>query len=446
MVIWTSKNDPTLSRRTFLRGLGAVVALPWLDIMGGRTARAQTLTPPVRLMYFYLPNGVPLEGWKPAQTGTEFTLPPILQPLAPYQGSLNVLSGLSNINGVPVEAGDHAAGTGAFLTCTKVKKTEGADIENGISVDQVAANHLGGDTVLPSLEVGLDPGPSVGGCDSGYSCAYINNISWSGPKTPVAKSTNPAVVFDRLFGGAGASMTPEEQQRRKAQRLSIADAVWSQAKTLQGKLGVSDGLKLEEYLYGVNELEKRIEAGVTGACEAPGEPQGPWTIETKAQVMNELMAIALQCDLTRFGSYMMGKGGSNISFDFIGVPGQHHELSHHDSDPDKIAALTTICTWEMTQFAHFLELLNSAQESNGTVLDNSLVFISSEIQNGNSHTHYNLPVVVAGKGGGVVATGQHRQYAEAYQSPISNLFLTMLNVAGHPAQSFADSTGLLDLS
>jgi hypothetical protein len=414
--------------------------------MAPARAFAQENAIPKRLIFMYIPNGIHMPAWTPTATGLNYDLPTILSPLAGIQSKVSVLSGLVNLNGYPEQAGDHAAGTGAFLTCTKVKKTEGADIQNNISIDQVAANILGQETALPSLEIGLDSGSSVGGCDSGYSCAYTSNISWSGPQTPVAKATSPQVVFDRLFTDGGASLTPEEKARRKAQRLSILDTVWTQAKTLQGKLGVSDGLKVEEYLVGVDELEKRILLEGPDNCNQPERPEGPWLLTEKAAIMNELLALSMQCDHTRFATYMLANAGSNRTYDFLNVSGQHHELSHHQGDPLKHEALTTIATWEMEQYVDLITRLDSAPEGDGTVLDNSLVFFSSEIEDGNTHAHKNLPILLAGSGGGAVTPGQHKVWEAGADTPIANLFLTMLHAAGAEEASFGDSTGLLDLS
>lgn len=446
MLIRTSKNRLVLSRRTFLRGLGAAVALPWLEAMAPSKAFAAEGTPPVRLLFMYVPNGIHMPAWTPATEGAGFEMTPILSPLASLQSKLSVLTGLVNLPAYPEQAGDHAAGTGAFLTCTHVKKTEGADIQNNISVDQVAANAMGEATSLRSLEIGLDSGSSVGGCDSGYSCAYTSNISWAGPQTPVAKATSPQVVFDRLFTDGGATLTPEQKARRKSQRLSILDAVWADAKGLQSKLGVSDSFKVEEYLVGVDELEKRIQKEVTDNCVVPDRPEGPWTVQERAALMNELLALSIQCDHTRFATYMLANAATGRVYDFLGVSGQHHETSHHQGDPLKQADLTTIATWEVAQYADLLTRLEGTAEGDGTVLDNCLVLFSSEVEDGNTHSHKNLPVLVAGGGGGAITPGQHRIWTPDSETPIANLFLTMLHAAGVPEESFGDSTGLLDLS
>lgn len=433
------------SRRAFLGGAGALVALPFLEsIFGGRAAQADN-TPPKRILTFYVPCGIRMDAWTPSKQGAGFDLPPILAPLAKVQSKLLVLSGLANAPAIPDAVGDHAAGTGSFLTARHVVKTEGPNIKNGISMDQVAAAELGKTSRIASLQLGIDGGSSVGDCDSGYSCAYARNISWASETQPLPKTVNPQVVWDLLFGGFDPLATAEEKARRELYKKSLLDHVSADAKTLRGRLGKTDAQKLDEYLTGVSELEKRIDGMGSGfTCAVPERPADSLDYPGQVAVMNDLMALAFQCDITRVISFMLGNAGSGRSYEFIGVKGGHHELSHHQGLPENLAALQAIDTWEIQQLASLLEKLDAMPEGNGTVLDSCAVFFSSEIEDGNTHSHHNLPVLLAGGLGGAFKPGRHLVYTQ--DEPIADLFIAMLQGAGVPAATFGDNgTGPLDL-
>jgi hypothetical protein len=429
------------SRRAFLGGAGAVVALPFFESLlpakWGRTATPQGPGPNKRLLFYYVPNGMHMPSWTPAEVGNEYTLPLILEPLQPYQSELLVLSGISNMPAHPDGPGDHAAGTGSFLTGTHCFKTEGDDIKNGISVDQVAANAVGADYPFGSVQLGLEGGSSVGGCDSGYSCAYSRNISWSGPKTPVPKVVNPQLVFDRFFGGMDPAATQEELARRKKYRKSVLDYVIGDAESVQSTLGASDRHKLEEYLTGVRELELKIDAADSApACEAPGYPAPDLDFATKAKVMTDLMVVAFQCNLTPIITFMLANAASGRSYSFLDVSGGHHDISHHQDNPDNFAKLEIIDRWEVEQFAYLLKRLSEVEEGEGTLLDNTLCFFSSEVADGNKHHHRNLPILLAGRGGGSVTPGRHVSYEG--EPPISNLFISLLDTMGVHVDAFGD--------
>ncbi len=315
---------------------------------------------------------------------------------------------------------------------------------NGISVDQVAATAIGAQTTFKSLELGTTGGSSVGDCDSGYSCAYSRNISWLDTNTPNPKLTDPGLVFDRLFAGMDDSQTAEQQALRERWRSSVLDQVLEESRTLEGKLSTSDRAKLDEYMTGLRELESRIQGGGGGPTCAPGDrPDGPdYSLVTRA--MSDLTVLALQCDLTRLVTFMLENGASGRSFDFLGVSGAHHELSHHSGDSSKIEALTTIDTWEVSEFAYLLSRLAATTEPDGTtLLDSTVAFLSSEISDGDRHNHDNLPVLLAGRAGGAITPGRHLEFPDR---PIADLFLTMLDVVGAPQASFGiDGTGALDL-
>lgn len=440
-----SKDPTRWSRRAFLGGGAAVIALPWLESWS-RPARAGAVGPcPVRVLWIHCPNGMMMQDWTPSSTGAGYDLPRILQPLAPVQAEVSVLTGLANEPAAVPVAGDHARGTGSFLTCATVEHTAGDDIYNGTSIDQVVAQAIGDQTFLPSLELGCAGGAPVGDCDSGYSCAYSRNVSWASPTTPQAKVTDPALLFDRLFSGFDPDETQEDRDRRRRWRSSVLDTVVDDANALQGRLSTSDRSKLDEYLTGLRELEQRIQSGSDGSCLPPLRPGSNLAYEEQVPAFHELLVTALACDLTRTGTFMLENAGSNRSFSFLGVTGAHHELSHHQGDPSTTEALVTIGTWEVAQYADLVARMAAVQEADGsTLLDNSLVFFSSEISDGDRHNHDDLPVLLAGRGGGQVTPGRHLRLAEG--TPVANVFLTMAQAAGVSVAQHGDSTGAADLS
>lgn len=443
---------PTLSRRTILRGLGTALALPMLEAMVPGTARAQAMRPQ-RFVAFYVPCGIRMNRWTPAATGAGYTLSSILQPLGAYNGAASikddvlVLSGLSNRPARPDGPGDHASGTGAFITCAHPFKTSGADIRNGISFDQVLANAWRTQTRFASLELGQDGGGGSGDCDSGYSCAYARNIAWASATQPLAKETNPQAVFDRLFSGIDPNTTAAAIAKRKRYRQSVLDSVKEDSVALQGKLGATDKRKLDEYLTGVRELEVRVASEQPSSC-APGARPGAWTdIRDKADQFLDLITFAFQCDLTRSITYMQQNAGSGYTYRFLSVNGTaisdgHHTLSHHGGDAAKNDALEVINRWEVEQFAKLARKLKAVTEPDGTtLLDNAALFFSSEIEDGDSHSHLNMPVLVAGKAGNQLRTGQHLAFPN--QPSVANLFVTLAQAMGVNQTSFGDSTGTL---
>jgi len=432
-----------MSRRLFLGGAGAMLALPLMESSLPRKLRASGTAPgggpPKRLLFYYIPNGIHMDAWTPSTTGATWATTPILQPLEDrgVKDDVLVLSGLDNEPCRPEGAGDHAAGTGGFLTCHHVLKSA-TEYENSISVDQVAAgsDHMGGGSTFRSLQLGLEGGSSVGDCDSGYSCAYSRNISWAGPTSPMPKVTSARVLFELMFAGADPTASAEELERRKSYRLSLLDYVYQDANSLRGRLGYTDRLKLDEYMTGVRELETKVQAAdAVPACEIPGKPSDDVTIEESMDLMTDLMLRAIQCDQTRVISFMMANAGSNRSYDFLGVSGAHHEISHHSNDPVNFQKLTTIDTWEVDQFAKLLQGLKAQTESDGsTLLDNCWIFFSSEIEDGDSHSHYDMPILLAGGAGGI-QTGRH---LDLEGGRVSELFISMLCGVGVPTTSFGD--------
>lgn len=436
-----------MPRRMFLRGLGTALGLPLLEAMAlrGRAATHPAL-PPRRLAFVFIPNGANMVDWTPAAEGRDFELPYILEPLRPLQSELTVLTGLTHDKARPNGdgAGDHARSSATFLTACQARKTDGADIQVGVSVDQVAAERIGEQTRLPSLELGCDRTKLSGNCDSGYSCAYSFNIAWKTPSTPLPPEVNPRLVFERLFAGASAAEATEAQARRRRYHQSILDYVQEDARRLQARLGVTDRRKLDEYLTAVRELERRIERSeqFRAALPATEKPDGiPGTYAEHIRLMFDLQALAFQTDSTRIASFILAHDGSNRPYPFLGVSEGHHDLSHHGNDEEKKKKIAKINRFHVEQFAGFLQRLKAIPEGEGTLLNHCLVVYGGAISDGNRHNHDDLPVLLAGKGGGSVDPGRHVRYPR--NTPMANLFLSLLDRVGAPVDRFGDSTGRL---
>ncbi len=425
-----------LSRRLFLGGAGAAIALPFLESFRPRRARGADPVIPKRFLGYYIPCGIVMNNWTPSAEGAAWAATPILAPLVPHRAKVSVLSGLDNRPGRSEGGGDHAAGTGSFLTCKHVRKTAGSDVLNGISLDQVLAPVLSAGLAFPSLELGTDDGATVGDCDTGYSCAYARTISWADADTPLPKQTSPRTLFDRLFAGYDPDASAADIARRQLYRTSVLDHAVADASSLRGKLGRGDQAKLDEYLTSVRELESRV-GGPTNVCRPGDRPEANLGFAARARAMTDLMVIAFQCDLTRVVTFMLGNAGSGNSHPHVGVTEGHHQLSHHMMNASNLAKLTTIDTWEVAQLAYLLDRLDAIEDAPGvSVLDNSMVFFSSEIEDGDAHRHINLPVVIAGGGGGRLSTGTHRRYPS--ETPLANLFIAMQNGLGVAATTFGD--------
>ena len=434
-----------LPRRTFLRGMGTAVALPFLEAM--TPAFAAAATPITRVAFLYTANGVIMQDWTPQQEGAGFALSKTLQPVAPFRDQLLVVSGLAHRNGEALGdgPGDHARAGASWLTGVHPKKTRGADIQNGISVDQMLAQDIGRSTPLPSLELGLEDVRMVGGCDSGYSCAYSNTLSWSSPTTPLPYETNPRRVFERLFGD-GETTDPALRAVRARQNQSLLDFVLDDARRLSPSLGAGDRGKLSDYLDAVREVERRIqntERQDTVELPALDRPDGvPPTFEEHVQVMSDLIAIAFQADLTRVVTLMYSREGGNRTYRSIGVPDAHHGLSHHQNDPSRMARLQMIDQHHVAMLAYFLGKLQAAPDEGGSLLDHSIVVYGSSLSDSNRHLHDNLPTLVAGGGAGAIRGGRHVRYPEG--TPMTNLFVTMLDRVGADREQIGDSTGQID--
>ncbi len=430
------------------------MALPVLDAMAPLRALAAenpkaAFKHPRRLAFLYIPNGADMANWTPQREGAAFDLPPILEPLAPYQEDLLVLSGLAHDKARPNGdgAGDHARASATFLTAAQARKTAGADIHVGVSIDQVAATRIGHHTRLPSLELGCDKGQRSGNCDSGYSCAYSFNISWKTPNTPMPPEVDPRLVFERLFASDRPAESAEARARRRHQRKSILDFVQEDAQRLRANLGYTDQRKLDEYLTAVRELELRIEQSEKFQAALPdvSKPTGiPETYERHLRLLFDLQALAFQTDTTRISSFILAHDGSNRPYPWIGVSEGHHDLSHHGNDEAKKAKIARINRFHMEQFAYFLGRLKAIKEGEGTLLDNCMIVYGGAISDGDRHNHDNLPVILAGRGGGTIETGRHLRYPR--NTPMANLFLSLLDRAGagQGIERFGDSSGRLE--
>jgi hypothetical protein len=442
-----------ITRRTVLKGIGAAVALPWLESMSPlASAVPGTAASPVRAAFLYVPNGMHMQDWTPKAAGALGELPATLEALKPFKNDLNVLSGLAldkaKANGDG--PGDHARAQAAFLTGRQPRKTNGADIRAGVSADQWIANHIGENTKFSSLELGIEGGRQSGNCDSGYSCAYQTNFSWRDDSTPNAKEVDPKQVFERLFGTGSAKDRDENRAKRERSTKSILDFVNEEARALNGSLGAADQRKMDEYLTAIRELELRIDRAREIKNAKPNfkpemaTPTGiPKDRETHMRLMCDLTVLAFQADLTRVVTFPFANDGSNHNYASIGVPDGHHEVSHHANDVKKQDKIKKINKFHIEQLAYLLEKLKSVKEGNKTLLDQVMLVYGSGIGDGNRHNHDNLPILVAGHGGGKLQTGRHLVYPK--DTPLMNLYLAMFERMGCPSKSFGDSTGVLSV-
>jgi hypothetical protein len=437
-----------LRRRTFLKGMGAAVALPMLDAMTPAFAAAgQAANRPLRLAFTYVPNGIAMPDWTPAATGTGFEFTRVLKPLERFREDLVVVSGLAQRNGNALGdgPGDHARAAAAYLTGVHPRKTAGADIENGISIDQIAARHLASTTRFPSLEIGCDDSRTIGNCDSGYSCAYTNSLAWRGPATPMPPETNPRLVFERLFGDIDTSLPADVRARRLRYRRSILDLVSERTTELSSSLGTGDRKKLDEYLSSIREIEQRIERAekdMTGLVPTIDKPTGiPVLYADYVNIMFDLQVLAMQTDSTRVITMMMGREGSMRTYPEIGVPDPHHPLTHHRGNKDWIEKVTQVNTMHVALFAGFIEKLKNTPDGDGSLLDHSMILYGSGLSDGNRHTHEDLPLVIVGRGGDFKRNA-HLVYPKG--TPMNNLFLTLLDRMGVRTEQIGDSTGMLE--
>jgi Protein of unknown function (DUF1552) len=436
-----------ITRRAVLRGLGGVLTLPWMESLLPRALGAPGVaTPPRRMAFVYVPNGIILENWVPKTEGPNFDIPSILEPMTPFKNDMMVLSGLTCDKARPNGdgAGDHARASAAYLTGSQPRKTAGANFQAGVSVDQVGAARLGDHTRLPSLELAIERYRGAGNCDSGYSCVYEHTMSWRSATSPLPTEVDPRLVFDRLFSGR-----PNDPDRLKRNRLraSVLDSVLEDVHGLENQLGGADRQKLDQYLSCVREIEARIARTEMLPPVVPPagtvKPQStPADLSEHFRLMCDLLVLAFQADVTRIGTLMFGREGSEQKYRMVGVTEGHHELTHHFNNPEKIAKIRTINTFHIKQLAYLVGKLKAIPEGSGTLLDQCMITYGSGNADGNRHTHDNVPLLLVGKGGGTIKTGRHVRYKR--ETPLNNLWLAMLERMGAPTSKLGDSTGVLD--
>ena len=441
----------SFNRRNFLRGLGACLALPAFESLGtlsARAAPAAATTAPVRMAFLYVPNGIIPSGWWPETTGRDFALPSTLLPLERLRSQVQIISGLEDLSADAGSdgGGDHARAGGTFLTGVRIKKTAGADIHAGVSIDQVVAQQIGHLTRFASLELTCDGVRKSGDCDSGYSCAYEYNLAWCSATQPLSPEPNPRLVFERLFGAGSRDQRDSNLKLRQQEQRSILDFVLDDASAIERKLNGRDREKLDQYLTSVREIEQRIAKAermpvVNPSVDAPAGI--PPSYEEHIALMFEMLTLAFQTDSTRIATMLLAREGSNRAFSEIGLSSGHHDLTHHRNDPEMIGKVKEIDTWYVKQLAMFLTKMDETKDTDGqSLLHNSMIVYGSGNADGNRHTHSNLPILMAGAGGGAFKPGRH---VKAGNVPITNLYLSMADRMGAKGLSkHGDSTGRLE--
>jgi hypothetical protein len=435
----------SIDRRNFLRGAGAVLALPLLDAMTPAFAAPNKRV--ARLTFMYVPNGINLAMWTPAGTGTDFALSPTLSALEPFRDQVNVLSGLSlhAADRMNDGAGDHSRATGGFLSGCHAKRTQGADLFLGITADQVAAKSLGKGNLLPSLELAIDDRNVAPLCDEGYTCAYSNTLSWSSATTPLPMENNPRLVFERLFGEGG---DVKQRTIRIREDRSILDAVTGSMRQLQSKVGASDRLRLDQYFDAIRQVETRLQRIEAQNAASPtfgagvNRPLGaPEKFQDHIRLMFDLQVLAFQADITRISTVMFARETSGRSYPEVGVPDGHHSVSHHDNNPEKLAKIAKIDAYHVQQAAYFMQKLHDTSDGEASLLDNSMILYGAGISNGNIHNHDHLPVFLSGGGAGQLKGARHVEFKDG--TPLANVLRSMLDKAGVPCDSLGESTGVL---
>jgi hypothetical protein len=436
-----------LDRRLFLRGVGAALALPFLDAMTPAFASASKATP--RMAFLYVPNGANMAAWTPTGAGKGFTFSPTLKALEPFREHVNVLSGLAlhSADRLNDGAGDHSRATGAFLSGCHAKRTQGADLELGVTADQIAARVIGKDSLLPSLELGVDDHFTAALCDEGYTCAYSNTLSWTSSNTPLPQENDPRLVFERLFGEGGDI---HHRIARLRENRSILDSVTGDMKQLQGTLGSPDRLRMDQYFEAIRQVELRLQRVEKQNAESPTMGAGltrplaaPDKFEDHIQLIMDLQVLAFQSDITRVTTLMFAGERSGRSYPQVGVPDSHHSVSHHENNPEKLAKVAKIDTCHIQQLAYFVGKLSNTPDGDSNLLENSMVLYGAGISNGNVHDHSPLPIVLCGGGGGQIQGGRHIVYQN--EPPLSNILRGMLEKVGVHADKLGESTGVAEI-
>ena len=432
-----------LPRRTFIRGMGATLALPLLDAMVPAMSALSKAAP--RFAAIYCGNGANMNDWTPATEGAGFAFSPILKPLEAFRDRTLVFTGLDNFPATDQgdSGGQHPRAAPAFMSCVHPKQTEGADVQAGTTIDQMIAQQICRDSKLSSLELAVDRNDVVGACDHGYACAYMNSMSWKTPTMPLPAETNPRFVFERLFGSAD---TAEARVMRSREDRSILDGVAQEISHLRRKLGLRDGVKLSEYLDAIRDVEQRIAKSESYRSDfpVPERPAGtPETFKEYAELMFDLQVLAFQADITRVSSFLMARENVNRSYSEIGLPEAHHSMSHHGNNPEKMALYSKLNTYHVETLAYFLKKLQAIPDGDGTLLDHSIVLYGSGMSDGNTHNNFNVPVVVVGGRDQQMKGNRHLKYSKG--TPLANLSLSLMDKFGVNLDRFGDSTGELDL-
>lgn len=434
-----------LPRRTFLRGMGTAIALPFLDSMTPAFASSSAASP-VRMAFVYVPNGIDMRNWTPNYEGPLRELPSILQPLEPFKQDILLTGNLTHNNGRALldGAGDHGRCCASYLTGVQPKKSV-TEIKSGISFDQIVANQIGHQTQFPSLELGLEDSRQAGDCDSGYSCAYTNNLAWRSETQPLPPILDPRTLFERLFG-TGVALSPEARAQRNRLRRSILDFVTDDTRKLQNRVGPTDRRKLDEYLSSIREIERQLERAEKDNRQIdPGmdKPYGiPADFAEHFKLMTDMITVAFQADLTRIVTFLVTKEGTSRSYREIGISDGHHPLTHHRNDVEMMDKVAKINTYHMRQFAAWIEKLKAHREGDRSLLDNSMIVYGAGLADGNRHSHEDLPTLIAGRGGNKIKTGRRVVYRR--ETPMCNLFLSMMDIMGaQNVEQFGDSTGRL---
>jgi hypothetical protein len=437
-----------LPRRTFLRGLGSVaIGLPFLDAMAP-ALKASTIPgkPPVRMAFFYVPNGMIMDGWNPGYEGKFQEMPRSLKALEPFKEDILQIGNLTHNTGRALldGPGDHGRCCGSYLTGVQVKKSL-VEIKNSISFDQIVAKEIGGQTRFPSLELGMDDARQAGECDTGYSCAYTNNLAWRSETQPLPPILDPRALFERMFG-AGQRMTPEEHARQSKYRRSILDFVTEDTHKLESNLGPTDRRKLDEYLSAIREVERQIQRAEQDTRQIDPHMDKPYGIPADFgehfKLMSDMIAIAFQADQTRVVTFLITREGSLRPYRELGIPDGHHPLTHHRNQPELMEKVRKINEYHVRQFAGFVEKMKATQEGDRSLLDNSMIVYGAGLSDGNAHLHEDLPTLIVGRGGNYVKTG--RRMVVRRETPMCNLYLTMMDRMGVHMEKFGDSTGRLE--
>jgi hypothetical protein len=438
-----------LPRRTFLKGMGTVVALPFLDAMMPAFASAPTTKAagPVRMAFVYVPNGIDMRHWNPSYEGELGKLPQTLVPMEPFRKDITLLGNLTHNTGRALldGAGDHGRCSGSYLTGVQVKKTL-VDIKASVSCDQLVANAIGKQTRFPSLEVGLEDARQAGDCDSGYSCAYTNNLAWRNETQPLPPILDPRSLFDRLFG-EDAALSPAARAEKNKYRRSILDFITEDTQSLQKNLGPGDKRKLDQYLGSIRDIELQIERTAMDSVQVDPQMEKPYGIPQDFaehfKLMTDMITVAFQADLTRVVTFLVTREGTSRSYREIGISDGHHPLTHHRNQIELMDKVAKINLYHVQQFASWVEILKNTQEPGGSILDNSMIVYGAGLSDGNAHLHHDLPTMIAGRGGNFIKPGKRIMFRK--ETPMCNLFLTMMDRMGVPMEQFGDSTGHLTI-